>query len=250
MNMHTKIPARILVVEDDENLGYLLRENFAGIGVQAIICTSGQEAIQTMRTDEFDLFILDLMLPDMSGFDLAERIRKHLPEKPFLFLTAVKQDTQKFTGYELGAEDYITKPFSFKELEYKVKVILRRHQLNTEQTGLIEVDDLRFDIEDRLLEIGSHTFKLTRREADLLKLFLSRLHIYVTRKEVLEKLWERDDIYTARSMDVYIVRLRKMIANSQSLCIENLYGSGHRITRCKNHEENDAPPEKQESMIP
>ena len=93
--MHTKIPARILVVEDDENLGYLLCENFAGIGVQAIICTSGQEAIQTMRTDEFDLFILDLMLPDMSGFDLAERIRKHLPEKPFLFLNFESKIVQK-----------------------------------------------------------------------------------------------------------------------------------------------------------
>jgi len=219
----------ILLIEDDLNLSYLLSQNLISCGYQLVVCNSGNEALQMIYDQEFDLYILDLMLPDINGFELAKRIKKTKPNKPFIFLTAVKTDQEKFIGYELGAEDYITKPFTFKELEFKIQVVLRRFESKQERTNIIQKADLSFDIKTRKVCIDDEVFKLTKREADLLKIFFDCFNEYINRTQILNLLWDRDDIYTSRSMDVYITRLRKIISKSKFLRIENLYGEGYRL---------------------
>lgn len=220
---------KIMIVEDDESLAYLLQENFAESGFNIKLFQDGKTALEEIIRREYDLYILDLMLPDTNGFELAKQIRRRYPGRPFIFLTAVKTDHEKFEGYELGADDFITKPFSFKELEYKVRVILRRRFPEEEELPLIEIEDLRFDPNKREVYIADEFYKLTKKEAQLLLMLTNDMNNYVSRKTVLERLWERDDIYTTRSMDVYIARIRKIIAQSKFLVIENLYGSGHRL---------------------
>lgn len=185
--------------------------------------------MKLIEINEYDLYILDLMLPDVNGFELAKRIGKLYPQKPFLFLTAVNTEQEKFKGYEIGAEDYITKPFTFKELDYKIQVILRRTESLAKDKDCIERADLIFNKKERTAVIGDTNFKLTKRESDLLEMFMTYRNEYIDRAHILNALWERDDVYTARSMDVYIVRLRKIISHSKFLAIENLYGAGHRL---------------------
>jgi DNA-binding response OmpR family regulator len=224
-----KRPYKILVIEDDLNLSYLLGENLRSLGYNLQICHTGSDGMKLIEINEFDLYILDLMLPDVNGFELAKRISKLYPQKPFLFLTAVKTEKEKFKGYEIGAEDYITKPFTFKELDYKIQVILRRTESLSNDKDRIERADLIFNKKERTAVIGDTNFKLTKRESDLLDMFMTYRNEYIDRAHILNALWERDDMYTARSMDVYIVRLRKIISHSKFLVIENLYGAGHRL---------------------
>lgn len=220
----------ILLVEDDENLSWLLRENLQRSQYHVHAFQRAGDAIQSMSRQTYQVAIIDLMLPDKNGFEVARTLKQLQPQCPFVFLTAVRQDAERFQGYETGADDYITKPFSYRELDYKLQVILRRNSSASPLSETwIEVEDMALNIRSRKLRIGEHTFKLTQRESDLLQVFMQRYGDFVTRNEILMSFWGRDDQYTARSMDVYIVRLRKLIAHSTRLGIENLYGSGHRL---------------------
>lgn len=218
---------QLLLVEDDEHMGFLLKQNFEKLGYGIDLCAEGKKALSFLRRTQYDLVLLDLMLPDENGFDIAKKMKTSYPNIPFLFLTAVNTETEKFIGYELGAEDYITKPFSFKELEYKVQVILRRHAKSEYQEYVI--GDVRFNYALRTLHVKTEQFKLTRRESDVLYIFLQKQNQVVPRKEVLLKLWEREDKYTLRSMDVHLAKLRKILSRSRSIFLENIYGEGHRL---------------------
>lgn len=224
----------ILLVEDDENLSWLLRENLQRSQYQVHAFHWANEAIQSMSHQHYQVAIIDLMLPDKNGFEVARTLKQLQPQCPFVFLTALRQDAERFQGYESGADDYITKPFSYRELDYKLQVILRRNSsTHPLSENWIEVEDMALNSRSRTLRIASHTFKLTQRESDLLQIFMQRYGDFVTRNEILISFWGREDQYTARSMDVYIVRLRKLIAHSARLGIENLYGSGHRLIGIK-----------------
>lgn len=218
----------ILLIEDDTHLGFLLKERFEQSGYHLVVATSGSEGLVRINEMNFDLYLLDLMLPDENGLEIAKKIRQLDPGKPFMFLTAVKTDPEKFKGYELGAEDYITKPFSFKELEFKVRVVLRRLGKKV-KVATLSFGDLILQEELRVLRIGSHEFKLTKRECELLYEFIIRQNEVVNRKEILIKLWGREDIYTTRSMDVYLAKIRKILAYSNSVQLESVYGEGHRL---------------------
>lgn len=227
----TEKKIHILLVEDDVNLGYLIQENLQVKGFKATLAKTGVEALQLIETERFDLAIIDVMLPEVDGFTIARKLHEKNDLIPFIFVTARSQEKDRIHGFELGADDYITKPFSFKELHYRILVILRRMNINTSSVKekLIELGHLVFNPLQRHLTIKGQTRKLSQREAGLINILLQNTGEYVTRSEILLKVWGNDDYFTAKSMDVYITRLRKFLKEDAGFEIENLYGTGYRI---------------------
>ncbi len=228
MMMHND-KIQLLIAEDDQNLAYLISENFKIAGYDAEVHATGTDVLRSHESKFFDLIILDLMLPDISGFELARKIKKRKRNEPFIFLTALKSENEKFKGYELGAEDYITKPFSFRELEYKIQAILRRQNRQMNSSKDLIVEDLVLNTVGREAKVNNKVFNLTQRESDLLALLMKNFGNYIKREEVLNLLWGRADLYTSNSMDVHIARLRKITGKSKNLMIKTLYGAGHRM---------------------
>jgi DNA-binding response OmpR family regulator len=225
----------ILLVEDDVNLGYLLVENIKSKQLDVTLAQNGKAALEQIEKNLFHLCLLDIMLPEMDGFSLAKKIKAKFPELPFIFLTARGQEKDKLRGFDIGADDYVTKPFSFKELYYRMLVVLKRsyainHSHNAE---ILSLGNLQLNSSKRILSIHGKEKKLSQREAELLTILLRFKDNYVSRSEILNRLWGRDDYFTGKSMDVFITRLRKLIKDEPALEIENLYGSGYRI-RIKN----------------
>jgi DNA-binding response OmpR family regulator len=227
----TKKAHRILVLEDDINLGYLLVENLSAKGFEVTLKQNGKAALESIRQYQYELCIIDIMLPEIDGFSVAETLRKECPGTPFIFLTALLQEQNKIKGFEIGADDYITKPFSFKELYYRVLVALRRKKelVTREADYVIEAHNLLLDPSSRMLTVNGQTKKLSYREAGLLQILLEHKGRYVNRSEILKRLWGNDDYFTGKSLDVYITRVRKLIKDSTALEIENLYGIGYRV---------------------
>jgi DNA-binding response OmpR family regulator len=224
----------ILVIEDDINLGYLLKENLVTKSFEVILESNGQNALKVIEKGGFDLCILDVMLPEIDGFKLAGRLKNKHPNIPFLFVTARSLEHDKLHGFELGADDYIVKPFGFKELFYRINVILRRRG-NTGapnsplENKILEFSKLSFNVGQRTLTINGQVKKLSQREGGILQKLLQSTGSYVTRSEILLSVWGNDDYFTAKSMDVYITRLRKILKEDPEIEIENLYGTGYRI---------------------
>jgi two-component system, OmpR family, response regulator len=222
----------ILIAEDDINLGYLLKENLLDKGFETVVAVNGRKAIEAIQRVQFDLCILDVMLPEEDGFAVANYLMANFPGIPFVFLTARVQEQDKIQGFESGAEDYIIKPFSFKELLYRIKVILRRQSV--QQPSAVKSEILLYgntilDSAERTLEINGKIRKISNRESNLLFLLMQNKGNYLSRSEILKQIWGRDDYFTAKSMDVFLTRLRKLLKDDESLEIENLYGSGYRI---------------------
>jgi DNA-binding response OmpR family regulator len=230
--------AHILLVEDDINLGFLLLENLRSKGFEVTLKQTGKAALDAIRQQRFDLCIIDIMLPEVDGFTVAESIQKQGLDMPFLFLTARLQEQDKLHGFELGADDYMTKPFSFKELYYRVMVVLRRRQHHTGPVEgvVVEFGQLSLDPSQRMLTVNGKPKKLSHRESGLLEILLEQKGKYVNRSDILKRVWGTDDYFTAKSMDVYITRIRKLLKEIPSLEIENLYGTGYRIREVKTEE--------------
>jgi DNA-binding response OmpR family regulator len=230
------IRPQLLLVEDDINLSYLLMENLHAKGYEVKHATTGTLGIKAINSRSYDLCLLDIMLPEEDGFSVASYLRKTQPELPFLFLTSRAQEADRLRGFELGADDYVLKPFCFKELHYRLQVILRRngkHTLKPEETEEFFIGTTRLRLKERILVIQNNERRLSQREAELLHMLLQHQGQYVSRSEILKKLWGRDDYFTAKSMDVYLTRVRKLIKEDSSIEIENLYGSGYRIRLVK-----------------
>jgi DNA-binding response OmpR family regulator len=227
----TKKAPRILLLEDDINLGYLLLENLSAKGFDVSLKQNGAAALESIGQQQYDLCIIDIMLPGADGFSVAGTLRKESAGTPFIFLTALLQEQNKIKGFELGADDYITKPFSFKELYYRILVALRRRQMpgKNDEDYLIEAANIQLHPGSRVLTIGGQQKKLSLREAGLLQILLEHKGRYVTRSEILKRIWGNDDYFTGKSLDVYITRIRKLIKDTSTLEIENLYGMGYRI---------------------
>lgn len=224
--------AHLLYVEDDESLSFVTRDNLELQGYQITHCANGKEALQLIdaQTPDIDLYILDVMLPDIDGFTIARRIREKDTHTPILFLTAKSLKEDRLKGLRLGADDYITKPFSIEELMLKVEIFLRRSQIPIpDNASEYALGQFRFDYQNLLLKGDGEPRQLTQKEADLLKLFAEQRNQVIRRSDILKKLWGEDDYFLGRSLDVFISRLRKYLRKDTQLKIENIHGVGFRL---------------------
>lgn len=222
--------AHLLYVEDDESLSFVTRDNLSLQGYQITHCPDGKEGLEAFQNNEFDLCILDVMLPEMDGYTLAGEIRKLDSEVPIIFLTAKSLKEDKIHGLRLGADDYITKPFSIEELQLKIDIFLRRRNISNPSTQhKFTIGQYEFDAENLILTGYGQSRDLTQKEADLLRYFAENTNLVLKRSDILKKLWGEDDYFLGRSLDVFISRLRKYLKSDESLKIENIHGVGFRL---------------------
>ncbi len=222
---------RILLVEDDLSLGFLLTEFLESEGLEVKLCRDGESGLATFRRGSFDLCILDVMMPKMDGFTLARHLRKEDPEIPFLFLTARSLKNDKLKGFELGAEDYVTKPFDEEELLCRIRVMLRRHAETAaaKQTPAPErfaIGDYAFDYSRQELSWGAETWRMTEKENEVLRLLCLHQNQILRRDEAVEKIYGKRDYFLGRSFDVFISRLRKLLQNDPRISIDNVFRVG------------------------
>ena len=224
---------KILLVEDDANLGSLLQEYLIAKGYDCQLETDGDKGIKAFLKNEFDLCALDVMMPIKDGFTLAKEIRNTNKEVPIMFLTAKSLKEDKIEGFQSGADDYLTKPFSMEELLLRIKAILRRtNGASTVKQELkyFEIGSLSFDYDRRVLKGKEDPGqKLTSKEADLLKLLCENTNDVLERNVALNKIWKDDSYFNARSMDVYITKLRKYLKADPKLEIVNMHGRGFKL---------------------
>ncbi len=222
--------AHLLYVEDDESLGFVTRDNLELQGYQITHCTDGKEALEVLKETTFDLCILDVMLPHIDGFTIAQEIRNYNSEVPIIFLTAKSLKEDKIRGLRLGGDDYITKPFSIEELILKIEIFLRRSKIIAPiSVSKYRLGQYEFDHSNLALTFGDQTKTLTQKEADLLNYFANNQNKVLKRSDILETLWGEDDYFLGRSLDVFISRLRKYLKQDESLKIENIHGVGFRF---------------------
>ncbi|KAF2328893.1 response regulator transcription factor [Flavobacterium ginsenosidimutans] len=222
---------KILYAEDDETLAFLTKDNLEQNNYEVIHCSDGKSALNFFEEEEFDICIFDIMMPKMDGFQLAEAVRKIDVEVPIIFLSAKTLKEDRIKGLRLGADDYLVKPFSIEELLLKVEIFLKRSQKNIPVAKTIyEVGKYQFDTKNFILFNNDEKVGLTQREAELLKLFLDHKNSVLKREQILTSLWGTDDYFMGRSLDVFISRLRKILANEEGISIENLHGIGFRFS--------------------
>lgn len=222
----------VLLVEDDPNMGELVKDALEDNEFQVTLCTDGKEGLSTFIKGNFNICVLDVMMPHMDGFTLAQRIKKLSPETPFMFLTAKGDMQDKMEGYEIGADDYLTKPFSIKELVMRINVIARRLHGNlatTSENSQFDLGQLHFDYAKRELGHSDDMHRISSKEAELLKLFCVNANKVVRREFLLRNVWGDDDYFSSKSMDVYISRLRKLLKSEPEVQIINIHGTGYRF---------------------
>lgn len=224
---------RILLVEDDPNLGRLLRDYFTAKDYEVVLKEDGEEGHQAFKNDNFDLLILDVMMPVKDGFSLARDIRSLDEHVPIIFLTAKTMQEDALVGFKAGADDYITKPFSMDELLARVQAIMKRVTKQEEMEGdqyRFQIGEFFFDYRGRTLTRNGKSTRLTSKENDLLLQLCRRKNDLLERNEALEGVWGNDSYFSGRSMDVYITRLRKYFKEDPSIRIDNVHGRGFQLT--------------------
>ncbi|MBL7138806.1 MAG: response regulator transcription factor [Bacteroidales bacterium] len=222
---------KILYVEDDLTLSFVTRDNLTLKGYAIDATDNGKDALQKFCNNKYDLCILDIMLPKMDGFTLAEKIRERDLQVPIIFVTARSAKEDKIHGLKLGGDDYITKPFSIEELVLKIEVFLKRRtiQLPDEGTTIKEINQkVTWDPVNLLLTVGDQKHMLTHRESELFSFLLKNREQVVRREELLIELWGHDHFFSSRSLDVFVSRLRKHLGNN-GVVIENVYNVGYRL---------------------
>ena len=220
---------KILLCEDDENLGMLLREYLQAKGFSATLCPDGEVGYREFLKNKFDICVLDVMMPKKDGFTLAQEIRQANAEIPIIFLTAKTLKDDILEGFKIGADDYITKPFSIEELILKIEVFLRRKYVSVSVNDQYKVGNYNFDYRNLILSLDGDDRSLTQKEADLLKMLLDHKNNVVKRSLILEKLWGEDDYFLGRSMDVFISRLRKYLSGDAKIKLDNIHGVGFKL---------------------
>lgn len=225
---------KILVAEDDENLGQILNEYLGFKGYQPTLCRDGEEGASVFKPGKFDLCILDLMMPKKDGFQLATEIKEIEPDIPIIFLTAKAMKEDVIQGFKIGADDYITKPFSMEVLLLRIQAVLKRTMKVAADKEIPEemvIGALRYQYANNSLELPSGHVKLTTKENELLKLFLENLNQTVSRSVALKRIWKDDSYFNARSMDVYIAKLRKYLKEEDSLKLLTVHGEGFKLVK-------------------
>lgn len=221
----------ILLAEDDQYLCELMKEALEDEGYMVEACTNGQQAIDRFDKNKFDICLLDVMMPVKDGFMVAKKIRQQTDVMPILFISTKSLEEDRIKGYETGADDYITKPFSMKELLLKLEVFIRRtRKLSYEKQQEFMIGQLRFSYTDRRLTGPGTEIDLKQKEADLLKFLCEHSNRILKREEVLLAVWGKDDFFLGRSMDVYMTKLRKFLRADPNLMIETIHGHGFRFT--------------------
>ena len=219
--------AHLLYVEDDESLSFVTRDHLELQGYQVSHFPDGRSALKAMADTSFDLCLLDVMLPEMDGFTLAQEIRKRNTHIPILFLTAKSLKEDRIQGLRLGADDYITKPFSIEELILKIEVFLRRSSITGNASpAIFSIGQYQFNYPNLQLSISDTSRRLTQKEADLLHYLLQHTNQVVKRSDILEEIWGENDYFLGRSLDVFISRLRKYLKGDENIRIENIHGVG------------------------
>ncbi len=224
---------KLLIVEDDPNLGEILSEYLGLKGYETTLSRDGEEGEKTFKNGDFDLCILDLMMPKKDGFALAKEIRSIDDNTPIIFLTAksMKQDIIK--GFTIGADDYMTKPFSMEELLVRIQAILKRSTKKEveEFPNPFNIGELIYHYNENKLKTPSREITLTTKENELLKIFFENINQTVVRSVALKRIWKDDSYFNARSMDVYIAKVRKYLADDPSLKILTIHGEGFKLVQ-------------------
>lgn len=218
---------KIVLAEDDVNLGPLLRDYLRTEGFDVVLCTDGEAALQVFKQQHFDLCLLDVMMPRMDGFTLAAQIKALNSTIPMIFITArsFRQDKQK--GYNLGADDYITKPFDEEELLWKIRALVRRSpKQQASAPATINIGRYVFDPQNQSLCIGDETRRITEKETGILKYLSEHRNEVIRRETMLKELWGSNDYFLGRSLDVFITKLRKYLKDDPSIRIETVFGVG------------------------
>lgn len=222
----------VLLVEDDENLGFMLRDNLEMAGYQVRLSRDGEKGFTAFHNEEYHLCILDVMLPQKDGFSLAHDIRKYNQHIPIIFLTAKNQKEDRIRGFKLGGDDYITKPFSLEEFLLRVEAVLKRvysRPTQADQKHLFSIGQFEFDVNNQTLNSDGFIAKLTHKEARLLKILAQHQNQVVERDVIMKSIWEDEGYFVARSMDVFISKLRKYLAADPAIAIKNVHGIGYRL---------------------
>ncbi|MCH5244506.1 MAG: response regulator transcription factor [Lentimicrobiaceae bacterium] len=225
-------PVSILLAEDDPNLGAFLRTYLTNKGYKTHLFRDGKSAYEAFMQGEYNFLITDIMMPVKDGFSLAKDVRRVDSDIPILFLTAKTLETDRLKGFQMGGDDYLTKPFSMDELLFRIRAILRR-TMDRPKTS----HQLRFQLGDAIFDVGTQritnpdgrTVELTGRETDLLKVFCMNENAVVNRKDILVNVWKMDNYFNARSMDVYITKLRKVLKQVCDAEIVNVHGVGFKL---------------------
>ncbi|MFZ4545046.1 MAG: response regulator transcription factor [Saprospiraceae bacterium] len=219
---------KILLAEDDLNLGLLLVDYLEAEGFDVKLCKDGELALSVFQSGSFDLCLLDVMMPKMDGFSLAREIKVLNQKVPLIFITAKSLKEDKLLGYELGADDYVCKPFDEEELLWKIKALIRRIPLDAIETdtGLISIGMYRFDIQRQSLSINGSTRRITEKECEILAYLCRHRNKIIKREEILKALWGENDYFLGRSMDVFITKIRKYLKDDDTISIENVFGVG------------------------
>lgn len=220
---------KILLAEDDPNLGTILKAYLEAKGYPTKLSVNGKEAYDAYTREKFDFCILDVMMPVKDGFTLAKEIRKSDRKIPILFLTAKSMQEDRIEGLQLGADDYLTKPFSMEELLLRIKAILRRAVTVSVEQNVFRLGKYVFDYSHQTLALKDDIQKLTSKEAELLKLLAENLNSVLDRTIALNRIWNDDSYFNARSMDVYIAKLRKYLKDDPSIELLNVHGIGFKL---------------------
>jgi DNA-binding response OmpR family regulator len=221
----------ILFAEDDSSLAFIVKDGLEDEGYKVVHCSDGQTAIDSFDKSKFDICLLDIMMPNRDGYSVAKKIRQQTDVMPVLFLSTKNQEEDRLKGYDTGADDYISKPFSMPELLRKIEVFLRRsRKLNADSTGDFRIGSIIFSFVNLKITTQSESFNITQREADLLKFFCEHPNKVIKREEVLINVWGKDDFFLGRSMDVFISKLRKYIKAEPGVVLETIHGIGFRFT--------------------
>lgn len=219
----------ILLAEDDKNLGVILKKYLEAKDIPVTLCTNGEEALQAFGEGNFNFCIFDVMMPLMDGFTLAKEVKKLDKRIPIIFLTAKTTQKDVIEGFTLGADDYITKPFSMDELLLRIHAVYNRASFDTPAPTSFKLGSFTFDAPRHLLIKGDESRKLTSKEADLLLLLCEHMNETLERTVALRKVWYEDSYFNARSMDVYVTKLRKFFKDEPNVELVNVHGVGFKL---------------------
>jgi DNA-binding response OmpR family regulator len=221
---------KVLLVEDDENLGFVTSDTLSENGFKVDWQKDGKSGFDAFCKNEYDLCVLDVMLPIKDGFTLAREIKAMNQQIPILFLTAKSLDYDKIEGFKIGADDYVTKPFNIDLLSLRMKALYKRSiPFSPQQDDLIQVGAIVFDYNSQIISMGSHQEKLSKKETEIFKLLCIYKNKVLSREMALKMIWGENDYFKGRSMDVFIARLRKVLKIDDSLTIKTVHGKGFQL---------------------
>ncbi len=223
--------AQVLLAEDDSNLSFVIKDNLERKGFRVSACKDGIEAHTLFQKENFDICLLDIMMPRMDGITLAEKIRKGNHHVPIIFISAKSLLDDKLSAFKVGGDDYLIKPFSMDELLFKIEVFLKRSKVGTFDLSpkMFAVGKYEFDFSNLILSKNKVDTQLTMREAEVLRYLVSKQNQLIPREELLKQIWGSDDYFLGRSLDVFISRLRKYLKDDAGISIENIHGVGFKL---------------------